>query len=595
MKDSLSAYKPLITRWLQEHGLPLDRPFRCLNPAHTDHHPSMRYNPRNHTVHCFACGVTYDLFDLVGQEEGCSGFAGQLAAVRRRYGPVRPVGKVVPRRSAVGLFPYRPGKGKPDPYFAARGLSNETVRRYGLVVEGDWAVLPVFADGVCRGVCRRALDPAASSRYRNSRGAMGLWNGDVLAGDGTVFVTEGIFDALSLAELGLRSVALCGAANTGRLVQAWEALEPERRPQVVTAGDADAAGRRMNEALCREIGLRGGHCAVLALPDGCHDVNEALCRNRDALAAACHAAEQSAQCHREDPAAALLAYIGKRRTSPPRSTGLPSLDRCLGGGLFPGLAVLGAVSGMGKTTLMLQIADTLAQAGQPVLFFTVEMSRFELLAKSLLRGNNRAGESVRALLDGRISDQRVTELVQAYQSRTGQRVTLEEPDGPLTPEGLVQQVEEYLRTHEGRVPVIFLDYLQLLAPQHPGATDKQTADQAVAALKQLARRYQTPVFAASSFNRDAYHTGAEMNAFKESGLVEYSADLLLALQYRGMGEKGFSAVAEGARPVRRLELVVLKNRFGRAGERVSLDYRPAAECFLEEDAPAESRPKRVLR
>ena len=31
-----------LPAWLQEHGLPLTRSFRCLNPAHQDHHPSMR-------------------------------------------------------------------------------------------------------------------------------------------------------------------------------------------------------------------------------------------------------------------------------------------------------------------------------------------------------------------------------------------------------------------------------------------------------------------------------------------------------------------------------------------------------------------------
>lgn len=595
MKETLSAFKPLITRWLQDHGLPLDRPFRCLNPAHTDHHPSMRYNPRNHTVHCFACGATYDLFDLVGREEGCAGFAAQLAAVRKRYGSVQPVRSAPAVRTAVRVFSYRPGQGRPHPYFAARGLSEETVRRYGLVVEDGWAVLPLFAGGVCKGVCRRALDPQAKPRYRNSRGRLGLWNGDALAGAGTVFVTEGIFDALSLAELGLRGVALCGAANTAKLVQAWEALEPDRRPLVVTAGDGDEAGRKMNDTLCRELESRGGRCLPLALPEGCHDVNEALCRDRDALAAVCRRAAEGSGIPRDDTAAALLAYIGRRRASPPRSTGLAALDRCLGGGLFPGLTVLGAVSGMGKTTLMLQIADTLAAAGQPVLFFTVEMSRFELLAKSLVRDGG-AGESARALLDGQLSDERVAALAAAYEARTGGRVTLEEPDGPLTPDGLTQRVEAYLDRHGGAVPVVFLDYLQLLAPQRAGATDKQNADRAVAALKQIARRYQTPVFASSSFNREAYHTGAEMNAFKESGLVEYSADLLLALQYRGMGEKGFSARAESARPVRRLELVVLKNRFGRAGERLALDYRPAAERFAPpEEPPAPARPKRVLR
>ena len=57
------------------------------------------------------------------------------------------------------------------------------------------------------------------------------------------------------------------------------------------------------------------------------------------------------------------------------STGIAGLDKALDGGLHAGLTVLGAVSSMGKTSLMLQMADTLAAAGRNVLFITIEMSR----------------------------------------------------------------------------------------------------------------------------------------------------------------------------------------------------------------------------
>ena len=68
-KTDAKTLKSCLPQWLREHGLPLHKPFACLNPAHRDAHPSMGYNEKNQTVHCFACGATYDIFDLVGQEE----------------------------------------------------------------------------------------------------------------------------------------------------------------------------------------------------------------------------------------------------------------------------------------------------------------------------------------------------------------------------------------------------------------------------------------------------------------------------------------------------------------------------------------------
>ena len=586
-KTDTKTLKSCLPQWLREHGLPLHKPFACLNPAHQDAHPSMGYNEKNQTVHCFACGATYDIFDLVGQEENLTDFPSKMKAVNRRYG-----GGEIIRVTAkpTQAFPYKEGGGRSDPYFTGRGLSNETVRRFGLVVENGYAVLPVFVDGVCRSVCRRAIDPAVEPRYQNSRGAMQLWNSAAMehAAGKALFVTEGIFDALSLEELGFPAVALCGAANTGKLVQKIDEYVPVAWPErVILAGDADAAGQGMNEKLREQLTARGIACAVLALPDGCKDVNEALVQNRDALQAACEAtiAPQTVQeqLTLEDE---FLAYLGRRGGAAVMSTGIAGLDKALDGGLHAGLTVLGAVSSMGKTSLMLQMADTLAAAGRNVLFITIEMSRMELIAKSAVRGTK---ERARPLLDGKLPEEKVRGLISAYRQKTGGRVELWEPDAPLTPALLDEKVSAFCAQHES--PVLFLDYLQLVAPARAGMTEKQTADAAVAMLKQLARRYDMPVMAASSLNREAYRPGSAepgLSAFKESGSVEYSADLLLVLKYRTDADR------ENKIAPRHLALTILKNRFGATGESIPLDYEPEKELFRDGAAKATQRTGRNI-
>lgn len=586
-KTDTKTLKSCLPQWLREHGLPLHKPFACLNPAHQDAHPSMGYNEKNQTVHCFACGATYDIFDLVGQEENLTDFPSKMKAVNRRYG-----GGEVIRVTAkpTQAFPYKEGGGRSDTYFTGRGLSDETVRRFGLVVENGYAVLPVFAEGVCRSVCRRAIDPAVEPRYQNSRGAMQIWNSAAMerAAGEALFVTEGIFDALSLEELGFPAVALCGAANTGKLVQKIDEYVPVAWPErVILAGDADAAGQGMNEKLREQLTARGIACAVLALPDGCKDVNEALVKNRDALQAACEAAI-APQGVQQQPTLEdeFLAYLDRRGWAAVMSTGIAGLDKALDGGLHAGLTVLGAVSSMGKTSLMLQMADTLAAAGRNVLFITIEMSRMELIAKSAVRGTK---ERARPLLDGRLPENKVRSLISAYRKKTGGRVELWEPDAPLTPAFLDEKVSAFCEQHEN--PVLFLDYLQLVAPARAGMTEKQTADAAVAMLKQLARRYEMPVIAASSLNREAYRPGSAepgLSAFKESGSVEYSADLLLVLKYRTDADKEIKTAP------RHLALTILKNRFGATGESIPLDYEPEKELFRDGAAKATPRTGRNI-
>lgn len=51
------------------------RSFRCLNPEHDDHSPSMGYDPHSYRVHCFSCGASWDIFDLAAIDHHLSATA----------------------------------------------------------------------------------------------------------------------------------------------------------------------------------------------------------------------------------------------------------------------------------------------------------------------------------------------------------------------------------------------------------------------------------------------------------------------------------------------------------------------------------------
>jgi replicative DNA helicase len=136
-------------------------------------------------------------------------------------------------------------------------------------------------------------------------------------------------------------------------------------------------------------------------------------------------------------------------------------------------------------------------------------------------------------------------------------------------------------TLTGNTPVVIIDYLQILAPYNERATDKQNTDKAVMELKRISRDYKIPVIAISSLNRQNYNNSISMEAFKESGSVEFSSDVLIGLQLARVGKNDFDVNIEKQKNPREIELVILKNRNGATGGIIPFKYYPMFNYFKE--------------
>ena len=291
---------------------------------------------------------------------------------------------------------------------------------------------------------------------------------------------------------------------------------------------------------------------------------------------------------------ALAQYITAQVARPGLKTGFPKLDAALDGGLYDGLYVLGAISSLGKTAFCMQIADQLAQRGQDVLVFSLEMSEYELMARSVSRetflsdssNGRKLAKTVRGVLDGRryyqYSLEEHAHLQTAMDRYTayGSHLWFREGDHETGMDVLRREVRRHIE-ETGNKPVVLIDYLQIIAPADVHFTDKQNLDRNVCSLKKLSREYELTILAISSFNRENYNAEATMAAFKESGGIDYSADVLLGLQAQGAGGKNFNIDAEKRKDPRELELKILKNRTAGLGKPVPFRYYPAFSCFEE--------------
>jgi replicative DNA helicase len=276
-------------------------------------------------------------------------------------------------------------------------------------------------------------------------------------------------------------------------------------------------------------------------------------------------------------------------------TGFRKLDEALGNGLHDELYIIGGIPSVGKTSFVLQMIDQIAEKEREVLFFTLETSALHVVAKSVSRyaaasmgKPSAAAKNAITVRDMLYSDryERLSErgkgdlraAVANYITACGNHVSI--IDNALTsPTTIRARVREFIRETKSK-PVVAVDYLQILAGEER-LSEKQNLDNAVRELKSLSASEGIPVIAISSFNRSSYNTPTTMESFKESGGVEYTADVLLALQYRAVGNKDFNLLTEKGRSPRQVELVVLKDKNGEGSARIDYAFYSKYGMFVE--------------
>lgn len=295
-------------------------------------------------------------------------------------------------------------------------------------------------------------------------------------------------------------------------------------------------------------------------------------------------------------------------------TGFAQLDALMCG-WHCGIHVLGGTPGSGKTALALQMCDQISAAGRDCIYFSLEVPAGDMLARSLSRLTIQrldalpCGEpdprfdpvtySALDILRGRAADQ-LDSLQADYLRNVGGRVHI--IDRKLTTAEICSTVRQYVQ-QTGRKPVIFCDYLQLIAQISAAAQQdaKAATDTAIEAFTQLAKDLQLHIFVISSLNRMGYDQPADLTLFKESGAVEYSAVSAMILQLAAVYDRKPKTDKNGnptsatrapttaeldeerQRQPRRLDLAILKSRYGKgAGSHLRLEYYSKCDYFIEQ-------------
>lgn len=636
---SKEELRPYITDYLDEKGINYGHnlKFTCLSPVHTDEHPSMGFNEKDNKVKCFACNVSLDVFDLVAIDElGATvdekaypnpkvtpyDFKAAIAIVASRYAgeslsssdkeqvkaarEEQSKDKLMAEKIEEIRAGFKGEIAKTD-YLRNRGISDETFEKFGFYRADKNALVFDYGNGR---TSIRYIEPKDGNRY-NKNGKASLFNPEGLQAD-TFFLTEGEIDALSFIELGQHAVALGSVANTESLF--IRGFKPREGQTIYLALDNDEAGQMAANQILKSDKFRDADIQNVskALYGQYKDINERLQADRTNLSTDLININNTLM-YSESAANEVEAFIGtvaERANVKPISSGFSNLDKLLSGGFYEGLYIMGAISSLGKTTLALQIADQIAKNGDDVYIFSLEMSKYELMAKSISRETRLIAERdkikkdyAKTMLGIRTGSlyanyneaelsliKKATTEYQAYANH----IFISEGVGDIGVDDIKKKVERHIRL-TGRRPFVLIDYLQILAPYDFKASDKQNTDKSVMELKRLSRDCHTPVFAISSFNRSNYNSAVSMESFKESGAIEYSSDVLIGLEFEAVEKASIENTDSKDLPreikriinkekqaeTRNVRLKILKNRNGRTNTDTVFKYEPRFNMLAE--------------
>ncbi|MBQ6781303.1 MAG: toprim domain-containing protein [Treponema sp.] len=526
-----------------------------------------------------------------------------------------------------------------------RGLTRATFKKYGLGIAKDFPAGGVKADTLIMPyddyhfAARKLVEVAGSSKLtRHGQGA-GLFVAKSIENASVIYIFEGELDALSAAQVtsneNIGIVATGGASAWRKVIPALEEkfADAERKPSVMSAFDNDTKSKenpgKVNSeklvAALKAAGYPAVSCFFNNDDEPKVDANDLLQRDADELRDWLRGfyyenSEELSNQRTEFEKAALerakieneaaLAKVGIKQADlakyftdkfigdlelsakySRRETGFKNLDTAQ---IFlPGVYVLGGKPATGKTTFAWQMLNQLANKGETCIYCSYEMSQLELFMKSAAREVYKRNSATK-LTNAKIrrgwwrDDSDFADVVEKLKSSTASLKVLE-----VTNASAAELIEVLNKMTGGKSATIVIDYLQIIPAKDTKSTVKEKVDEAMLRFKNFQRETNSTLIILSSFNRQNYNDNAQANlgfsAFKESGAIEYSADVLWGLVHD---------VPHGSKieTVRLIKLQCLKNRNGSPYEcqfsyDAAHDYFDAGAKLFEDftDARAESR------
>lgn len=246
---------------------------------------------------------------------------------------------------------------------------------------------------------------------------------------------------------------------------------------------------------------------------------------------------------------------GKPRGVP---TGYRDFDYMTGGLRGGQLMLVAARPGMGKSAMLLNIADRMAAKRIPVLIYSMEMKKFDLMQRIICA---RSRVSSTRLRNGAVGRDEIKRLQVESMRLADDPLFIDDGEAPTIYE-LRARARREVRKHG--IQCIMVDYLGLI--RVAGVTVKSRENEVgmvSRGLKAMAMELDIPVIAAAQLNRGVEgrtDSRPKLSDLRDSGSLEQDADLVTTI-YRG----AYYDTADGGIEPQDAEWTLAKHREGKTG------------------------------
>lgn len=268
----------------------------------------------------------------------------------------------------------------------------------------------------------------------------------------------------------------------------------------------------------------------------------------------------------------------KEKSLNPTLAGLPSgfydLDLLTQGFQKSDLIIIAGRPSMGKTALGLNIAlNILKESKQPILFFSLEMSKEQIMYRLL---SIEANINQTRLKSGKLGKDDWLKLNQIIKVMSKIPFFIDD-----MPNLSIQEMQLKIKTilfEQGKIGLIIIDYLQLMQnPKSKMENRVQEISIITRALKNLARQFSIPIIALSQLSRNVENRVDKkpiLSDLRESGSIEQDADVVLML-YKN---QDFHTKQNEIQDYQLTELIIAKQRNGPLGN-IKLKFDPNRTKF----------------